>query len=119
MKPELAENTNRNAPLKRFAFTLQLREGAGEEYDIAHSAVWPEMLAMLKRGGISEYSIFRRGELLFLTFRAEEFELTWSPFDSDPVNLLGQQAMAPFYTPLEGLRSGERVPMFKEVFYLA
>ena len=119
MNTDPSKNMDPNAPLKRFAFTLRLREGAGEEYDKAHSAVWPEMLAMLKRGGISEYSIFRRGDLLFLTFKALDFEATWSQFDNDPVNLRWQQAMAPYFAPMEGLLPGERFPMLEEVFYLA
>ena len=105
-------------PLKRFAFILRLREGAAEAYDKAHAAVWPEMLAMLKHGGISEYSIFRRDELLFLTFKAADFEDTWSQFDNDPVNLRWQEAMAPYFAPMEGLRAGERFPMMEEVFYM-
>jgi L-rhamnose mutarotase len=105
-------------PLKRYAFILQLREGAAEAYEKAHRDVWPEMLAMLKRGGISEYSIFRRGHLLFLTFRAVDFEATWSQFDNDPVNLRWQEAMAPLFAPNEDLLPGERFPMMKEVFYL-
>jgi L-rhamnose mutarotase len=105
-------------PLKRFAFILRLRPGAEEAYEKAHREVWPEMLAMLKRGGISEYSIFRRDQLLFLTFRAVDFEATWSQFDNDPVNLRWQQAMAPLFAPHEGLRPGERFPMMEEVFYL-
>ena len=39
---------------------------------------------MLKRGGIIEYSIFRRDNLLFRTFKVVDFEATWSPFDNDP-----------------------------------
>jgi hypothetical protein len=57
-------------PLKRFAFILRLREGVAEAYEKAHREVWPEMREMLKRGGISEYSIFRRDNLLFLAFKA-------------------------------------------------
>ena len=106
-------------PLKRFAFILRLREGAAEAYEKAHREVWPEMLAMLKKGGISEYSIFRRDNLLFLTFRAVDFEATWSKFDNDPVNLRWQQTMAPLFAPHEGLRPGERFPMMEEVFYLS
>lgn len=105
-------------PLKRFAFILRLREGAAEAYDKAHCEVWPEMLDMLKRGGIREYSIFRRDNLLFLTFKAVDFEATWSQFEDDPVNLRWQEAMAPYFMPHEGLRPGERFPMMQEVFYL-
>jgi L-rhamnose mutarotase len=105
-------------PLKRHAFILRLREGAAEAYERAHRDVWPEMLDMLKRGGISEYSIFRRDNLLFLTFRAVDFEATWSQFDNDPVNLRWQATMAPLFAPDENLRPGERFPMMKEIFYL-
>ncbi len=104
--------------LKRFAFILRLREGAQEEYEKAHRAVWPEMLALLKSAGISEYSIYRRDELLILTFRAVDFEATWSQIENHPVNLRWQQAMAPLFAPPVGLRPGERFPMMEEVFYL-
>jgi L-rhamnose mutarotase len=105
-------------PLKRYAFMLRLRPGAAEAYEEAHQAVWPEMLELLKSAGISEYSIYRRDELLILALRAENFEETWSKIENHPVNLRWQQAMAPLFEPNEGLREGERFPMLEEVFYL-
>ena len=107
-----------NESLTRFAFMLRLRPGTAEAYEEAHRAVWPEMLALLKSAGISEYSIYRRDELLILTLRAADFEATWSQIENHPVNLRWQQTMAPFFAPLEGLRPGERFPMLEEVFYL-
>ena len=62
-----------NLLMQRVAFLLRLRPGTEEAYDKAHAAVWPEMLALLKRAGISEYSIFRRDQLLFLTMHVERF----------------------------------------------
>ncbi len=106
-------------PLKRYAFILRLRPGAAEAYEQSHRAVWPEMLALLKRAGISEYSIYRRDELLILALRTVDFEATWRQIESDPINTRWQQAMAPFFAPNEGLRPGERFPMMEEVFYLA
>ena len=103
--------------MERVAFQLRIREGMTEAYDEAHRHVWPEMLAELRQFGIKEYSIFRRDNLLFLTFKAADFEATWSQFDHDPVNLRWQQAMAPFFAPHE-VRPGERFPMMQEVFFL-
>ena len=103
---------------KRYAFMLKLRPGAAEAYEEAHRAVWPEMLDLLKRAGISEYSIYRRDDLLILALRTEDFDATWSRIDNDPVNLRWQAAMAPYFTPVEGLRPGERFAMLEEVFYL-
>jgi len=105
--------------MQRVAFLLRLMPGAGPEYDAAHAQVWPEMLALLKRSGVSEYSIFRRDELLVLAMRVEvDFETTWRKIESDPVNTRWQQAMGAYFAPVEGLRPGERFPMMEEVFYL-
>ncbi len=106
------------APVKRYAFLLRLRPGTSQAYDEAHRAVWPEMLALLKGAGISEYSIYRRDDLLVLTLRAADFEATWRLIEGHPVNLRWQQAMAPLFAPNVGLRPGERFPMMEEVFYL-
>jgi L-rhamnose mutarotase len=113
------EEKARGLPLKRYAFMLRLRLGAAAAYEEAHRAVWPEMLALLKRAGISEYSIYRRDEVLILALRAADFESAWQKIESDPINTRWQQAMAPFFAPIEGLRPGERFPMMEEVFYLA
>jgi L-rhamnose mutarotase len=91
-------------PLKRFAFVLRLREGAAETWEQTRRNTLPEMRDMLKDGGISEYSIFRRDHLVFLTFKAVEFDATWSQFDNHPVKQRRQKAMAPFFAPHEGLR---------------
>jgi L-rhamnose mutarotase len=95
-----------------------LREGAEEVYDEAHRAVWPEMLELLKRSGVSEYSIFRRKRLLILTMRVEDFDATWATIEADPVNSRWQQAMAPYFDDMDTLQPGERFPMMREVFYM-
>lgn len=104
--------------MQRIGFCLRLKPGTGDDYDKAHAAVWPEMLALLKRAGISEYSIFRRDELLFLYLHVENFEDAWAEIERDPVNSRWQEAMSAYFAPLEGLRSGERFPMMREIFYL-
>ena len=115
-KPE-AKSTRGSAP-KRYAFMLRLRPGAEVAYEAAHRAVWPEMLALLKSAGISEYSIYRRDDILILALRTEDFEATWSQIDTHPVNLRWQAEMAPYFAPVDGLRPGERFAMLAEVFYL-
>jgi L-rhamnose mutarotase len=104
--------------MQRVAFLLRLRPGAEEAYDKAHEEVWPEMLALLKRAGISEYSIFRRDQLLVLSMPVDNFDETWARIEADPVNTRWQQAMAPYFAPLDPLPPGERFPMMREVFYM-
>jgi L-rhamnose mutarotase len=104
---------------KRVAFLLRLRPGMGEAYDRSHEHVWPEMLDLLKRAGVSEYSIFRRDEMLVLVMCVEDFDAVWDRIAADPINTRWQEAMAPYFEPVSGLRPGERFPMLREVFYLA
>jgi L-rhamnose mutarotase len=104
----------------RYAFLLRLKPGTGLDYDKAHEAVWPELLAVLKRVGIYDYSIFRRDELLVLTMRIDgDFETVWNSIGEAEVNARWQKAMAAYFLPEQETREGERFPMMREVFYLA
>ena len=104
---------------QRVAFLLRLRAGMGEAYDKAHETVWPEMLDLLKRAGVSEYSIFRRDEMLVLVMTVEDFDAAWERIEADPVNTRWQAAMAPYFEAVPGHLPGERFAMLREVFYLA
>lgn len=104
--------------MQRVAFMLRLKPGAGAAYDASHTQVWPEMLVLLKQAGITQYSIFRRDELLVLTMRVEDFEQSWSLIEADPINARWQQAMTEYFLPVQDTRPGERFPMMQEVFYL-
>ncbi|MEO5682328.1 MAG: L-rhamnose mutarotase [Chitinophagaceae bacterium] len=44
--------------MHRIAFKMQLFKGLEAEYKKRHDALWPELAALLKATGISEYSIF-------------------------------------------------------------
>jgi L-rhamnose mutarotase len=104
--------------MPRYAFKLRLREDAIEEYEREHRRVWPELLAKLKEVGISDYSIFRRGQDLVLTLRAEDFDKACDELDRDPVNQRWQQFMSRLFEPVPDRTDGERFAMMKEVFYL-
>ncbi|MGA3019299.1 MAG: L-rhamnose mutarotase [Bryobacteraceae bacterium] len=104
--------------MPRYAFKLRIKADAIEEYEREHQRVWPELLAKLKEVGISEYSIFRRGQELVLSLRVEDFERAWDELDRDPVNLQWQEFMSRLFEPVPEKREGERFAMMKEVFYL-
>ena len=102
----------------RYAFKLRIKASAGEEYEREHKRVWPELLAKLKEVGISDYSIFRRGQELLLVMRADDFEKAWDALDRDPVNQKWQALMGPLFEPVPEKEPGERFAMMKEVFHL-
>jgi L-rhamnose mutarotase len=104
--------------MPRCAFQLRIKAEAIEEYEREHTRVWPELLAKLKEVGISDYSIFRRGQDLFLCMQVEDFDRAWDQLDCDPVNQRWQVFMSRLFEPVPGIEPGERFAMMKEVFHL-
>jgi L-rhamnose mutarotase len=104
--------------MPRVAFRLRIKPDAIAGYEKDHAAVWPELLAKLREVGISDYSIFRRGQDLFLVMRVENFDAAWDALAKDPVNLRWQAEMAKYFEPVPDLQAGERFAMMKEVFYM-
>ena len=43
--------------MQKYAFKMQLNPGMADEYRRRHDAIWPELVALLKAAGISDYSI--------------------------------------------------------------
>src|ERR1700737_3851277 len=117
----LCHNGNVASPggsMPRMAFLLRIKADAIEGYEKAHTRGWPELLAKLKAVGISDYSIFRRNQNLFLVMNVNNFESAWNALAEDPVNLRWQQEMAKYFEPVPDLQPGERFAMMKEVFYM-
>ncbi len=104
--------------MQRVAFQLRLRAGMEEAYDEAHKSVWPELLAELTAAGAREYSIFRRGQELFLYLLVPNFQVFLDSMDGADVNRRWQKTMAPLFEPVASLRPGERYAMMQEVFYM-
>jgi L-rhamnose mutarotase len=104
--------------MPRYAFNLRIKADKIAEYEREHTRVWPELLAQLKAVGISDYSIFRRGQDLTLVLRADDFDGAWDRLDLDPVNQRWQEFMSPLLEPAPDRQDGERFAMLKEVFYL-
>ena len=56
---------------EQIAFKMQLFPGFEAEYRKRHAAIWPELVALLKEAGISDYAIFldRETSSLFAVLR--------------------------------------------------
>jgi len=42
----------------KVAFKMKLKPGFSEEYQKRHDEIWPELAALLKANGVSDYTIF-------------------------------------------------------------
>lgn len=60
--------------MEQIAFTMQLKPGQAAEYERRHDAIWPELVTLLRKAGISDYSIFldEATGMLFAVLRRAE-----------------------------------------------
>lgn len=79
--------------MQRVAWVMRLRAGEEAAYKRKHDEIWPEMLELLGREGISNYSIYRHGQLLFAYF--ERADGVAPPTEPDPLLRRWQEWMAP------------------------
>jgi L-rhamnose mutarotase len=103
--------------MQRIAFQLRIKPGMEEEYDEAHRQVWPELLAELESFGVAEYSIFRRGEELFLYLHAPDRSTLFQRLEASDVNQRWQARMAPVFQPVPSLQPGQTVAFMEEVCF--
>lgn len=103
--------------MKRIAIKMKLRPGCAAEYKRRHNEIWPELAAVLRAAGISEYSIFLDEETL--TLFAVRSEVEGAKVDllrDDPTVRRWWDSMAPL---MEVHPDNEPVSReLREVFYL-
>lgn len=104
--------------MKRVAFKMKLKPGCKQEYIKRHNEVWPEIADLIKRSGVSDYSIWldEETDILFASQKlsgnvssqelgADEIQQKWWSYMSDIMETNPDKS--PVTIPLE------------EVFYLA
>ena len=104
--------------MQRVAFQLRIRAGMEAEYDETHRHVWPELLRELESFGVRDYSIFRRGQELFLYLRVADKDRLMRQLDASEINRQWQEKMKPIFEPVPSLEPGESLAFMEEVFFL-
>jgi L-rhamnose mutarotase len=102
----------------RIGFVMRLLPGAEAEYRERHAHVWPEMLAELKAGGASNYSIFQRDDDLFGYLEVDDFEQFRAHMAASEINArwqadMGDGLIDPLTDPSTGFHQ-----RLDEVFHL-
>lgn len=101
----------------RVAFKMKLLPGFEQEYKRRHDDIWPELSALLKQVGISEYSIFldEKANDLFGFLRTDNPEA----LDNLPANAVMQKWWDYMADMMETNPDHSPVSIsLKEVFYL-
>ncbi len=104
--------------MQRVGFLLQVKKDKLDEYKQHHEAVWPEMLAALRRTGWRNYSLFLRDDgLLFGYFEADEsFQASLDGMAREEINLKWQAFMGPYFEAISG-RPDQNMITLEEVFH--
>ena len=106
--------------MKRFGQIIGLDPQSYERYKAYHAAVWPEVLDMIKRCNISNYSIYHRDGLLFAYN-----EYTGADVAADVARMAAHlktqewwDVMMPMQRPVANRAKGEWWAEMEELFHL-
>lgn len=106
--------------MKRYGMTIRIKPGSEEAYRKHHATVWPEVLEMIRKCHLRNYSIFLKDDKLY-----SYFEYAGDDFETDMANMAAHAktrewwaVMGPMQEPLETRKSGEWWAEMEEVFHL-
>lgn len=99
--------------MARYAFSFELLPDAVAEYERRHAALPDELVAITRRTGIRNYSIFLRGTTVFGYLEADDPDAAIAAGATEPVVIAWQQAMSTLRA-----EPGEAAPPLREILHL-
>jgi L-rhamnose mutarotase len=105
--------------MKRYGSVIKLKPEAIDEYKRYHAAVWPEILDMIRKCNIRNYSIYLKDNLLFgyFEYRGSDFGADMAKMAADPKTQEWWSIMKPMQQPLQTRSEGEWWANMEEVFH--
>lgn len=106
--------------MKRYGSALKVKSDSVEAYKAYHVAVWPEVVDMIRRCNISNYSIFLKDDLLFgyYEYHGSDHAADMAKMAEDPKTREWWAVMMPMQKPLETRAEGEWWANMEEVFHI-
>jgi len=106
--------------VKRVSSVIGLPAENVAEYERLHADVWPEVLARLSASHVTNYSIFRHGELLisYLEYTGDDYDADMALIADDPATQRWWELCMPLQRPLDGRAEGEWWKELPELFHL-
>jgi len=95
--------------MKRYGMVIKVRVEKLEEYKKLHANVCPDVLDMIKKCNIHNYSIFHKDVYLFSYFeyQGENFEADMQKMAADPMTQKWWDICKPCQEPLVNRAQGE------------
>jgi L-rhamnose mutarotase len=110
--------------MKRYGMVIGVKKEKLEEYKKLHAAVWPDVLSMIKKCNIRNYSIYLRQlddgkHYLFSYFEytGSNFEADMAKMAADPMTQKWWAFCKPCQMPLENRKENEWWADMEEVFH--
>ena len=105
--------------MRRYGMVLRVKPEATERYKQYHAAVWPEVLDMIGKCGIRNYSIYYRDGLLFSYFEyvGDDFGTDMAKMAADETTQEWWAVCKPCHEPLPTRAEGEWWAEMEEVFH--
>lgn len=107
--------------MQRMGMVIGLKQEKIAEYKRLHADAWPDILDMISKCNIRNYSIFLREpeNLLFgyWEYHGTDFEADAAKMAADPRTQEWWDVCMPCQTPLETRKDGEWWAMMEEVFH--
>jgi L-rhamnose mutarotase len=103
--------------LTRVCFVLQLKKSKIAAYKRWHKRVWPAQLALLRKAGWHNFSIFVRDDGLLIGYvETPSFKRALADIATKPVNMKWQKIMAGMFQASR--RPTDMMKPVEEVFHL-
>ncbi|MCJ7447683.1 MAG: L-rhamnose mutarotase [Bacteroidales bacterium] len=106
--------------MKRYGQIIGVKPEDFERYKKYHAAVWPEVLDMIKKCNIHNYSIFHKDNRLFAYFEytGYDFEADMAKMAADSKTQEWWAIMEPMQDPVSTRVKGEWWANMEEVFHM-
>jgi len=105
--------------MKRYGMVLRVKPERLEDYKEYHRKVWPEILDMIHKSNIRNYSIFHRDGYLFAYFEyvGDDYEADMARMEDDPKTQEWWEIMMPMQEPIPTHGEGEWWVEMEEAFH--
>jgi L-rhamnose mutarotase len=105
--------------MKRYGSVIKVRPESLEAYKKYHAAVWPDVLTMIRRCNIRNYSIYLKDDFLFgyFEYHGDDYAADMATMAADPKTQEWWAIMMPMQKPLETRAQGEWWASMEEVFH--
>lgn len=107
--------------IQRIAAVIGLPPENVAEYEELHAEVWPDVLTQLTASNVTNYSIYRHGDLLFsyMEYAGNDYAADMAAMAADPATQRWWAICQPLQRPLAERAEGDWWATLPEVFHLA